>query len=196
MKKPRITFDNWIKIPVWEKKTVHIRKTLQLYKIEAVFAEPKFESASHKKKHQRKFERSLLLKTISTPALNSHERSNISLVLEIKKKFAYVSFNMFPFLFIWVFFRLPRIQHKEQSMLNDRIIKNSNRNYFKSNCYLGLLNKFSSRLQSTDSCMPKRFVGSTHEERPSTSHYWMHIGGRSLLLYNNVFRNIVYEYYL
>ena len=68
--------------------------------------------------------------------MNSHERSiseqSLSLVLEIKKKFAYVSFNMFPFLFIWVFFRLPRIQHKEQSMLNDRIIKNSNRNYFKS----------------------------------------------------------------
>lgn len=49
-------------------------------------------------------------------------------------------------------------------MLNDRIIKNSNRNYFKSNCYLRLLNKFPSRLQSTDSCMPKRSVGSTHEE--------------------------------
>ena len=151
-------------------------------------------------KHQRKFESSLLLKTISTTALNSHERSiseqSLSLVLEIKKKFAYVSFNMFPFLFIWVFFRLPRIQHKEQSMLNDRIIKNSNRNYFKSNCYLGLLNKFPSRLQSTDSRMPKRSVGSTHEERPSASRYWMHIGGRSLLLYDNVFRNIVHEYYL
>ena len=132
--------------------------------------------------------------------MNSHERSiseqSLSLVLEIKKKFAYVSFNMFPFLFIWVFFRLPRIQHKEQSMLNDRIIKNSNRNYFKSNCYLGLLNKFPSRLQSTDSCMPKRSVGSTHEERPSASRYWMHIGGRSLLLYDNIFRNIVHEYYL
>ena len=40
-------------------------------------------------------------------------------------------------------------------MLNDNIIKNSNRNYFKSNFYLGLLNKFPSRLQSTDSCMSK-----------------------------------------
>ena len=127
--------------------------------------------------------------------MNAAFLNNISLVLEIKKKFAYVSFNMFPFLFIWVFFRLPRIQHEEQSMLNDRIIKNSNRNYFKSNCYLGLLNKFPSRLQSTDSCMPKD---------PSAQHMKIDrplvvtecILAAGVLLYNNVFRNIVHEYYL
>lgn len=80
-------------------------------------------------------------------------------------------------------------------MLNDRIIKNSNRNYFKSNCFLGLLNKFPSRLQSTDSCMPKRSVGSTHEEsRPLVVTECILAAG--VLLYNNVFRNIVHEYYL
>ena len=81
-------------------------------------------------------------------------------------------------------------------MLNDSIIKNSNRNYFKSNCYLGLLNKFPSRLQSTDSCMSK-YPSAQHMEkdRPLVVTE-CGILAAGVLLYNNVFRNVVHEYYL
>ena len=80
-------------------------------------------------------------------------------------------------------------------MLNDRIIKNSNRNYFKSNCYLGLLNKFPSRLQSTDSCMSKDpSAQRVKKDRPLVITECILAAG--VLLYNNVFRNIVHEYYL